>query len=1200
MLSSYSVIGFGLVYICILFAIAYVGDKQPQGFNSKQKSNLVYSLSIAVYCSSWTFYGAVGTAASAGFDYLAIYLGPCLVFIFGYPFIKQIIKICKASNITSISDFIASRFGRSRSIAVLVTLIAFIGSIPYIALQLKAISMSFLVLISGQTTLILTPVSVASDPGLYVTGILALFTILFGTRHLDATEHHQGLITAVAFESIVKLFAILAVGYYCVFLLLDSLSVDNAGLLSSGIAQESMSKLLNDGSSTWQSFLTKTILSISAIVLLPRQFHVAIVEANNHRQYKTVRWIMPIYFILTSIVVVPIAITGILLMPGGQEDLYVLSLPLVNGNESLALIAFIGGFSAATGMVIVAAISLSTMISNDLVMPALLRWKGIDILKRKDLSRLILLIRRVAIVMLLLTSYGFYGIMDTNQRLANIGLLAFASIIQLLPAVISALYWKRAHKRGVFWGLIGGFTLWLYCLLMPTIVSPELFNAVFAEGSWWHPQALFGFNMSDSLTHGVFWSLLINTSLLIFLSFRNEQGVVERVQASFFANPVSMEGLDLVGVDQQQSFLDGERKNMTADQLKVAMKLSEYPRIPVTFQSVRQVAEKIIGITNTDALIHQFSNRHKVEVANDMVVDTRLLSQVHTAMAGVIGSASAQKVMTDGLLGGETFLGQVSVLVDETSDVLQFNRNLMQTTLENINQGISVVDQNLNLVIWNARYLELFEYPEKLVYSGMPVRELLEFNANRGEFFEEDPKNAVKKRLQRLMKRKPYEHISNRKNGRVIKLTGEPMQGGGYVTTYQDITDTVLSAQMLREANEELENRVLERTLELEALTEELKRATKSKTHFLAAASHDLLQPINAARLFSHSIKQRKNDEEQVEKLASNVEQSLNNANSLLTALLDVSKLDAEGIQPEDTRFMVQGLIDDIKVEFEERAKMKGVELVAVTSSCVIETDRRLLFSVIQNFVSNAVRYSSYGDRIVIGVRRRSLSVLKGYQGDSRQYAEIQVLDSGVGIEIEKIDKITQEFFRIIPEAKDNNPRGLGLGLSIAKRISKLLGSPLRVESEFGKGSLFSIWVPMSTEAIEKPLQNDDAPIQHQASLQGLTVLCIDNDPAVLESLVNVLEDWGCEVLPAPDYDLGLEFLSEDVDVVLADYHLDDDRTGEDFLKNHVAQFPLVKGILITAAHEQNIAETVKGGGFSYMKKPVDVEKLKRILQSSS
>ncbi len=1197
MLSSVSVIGFGLIYICLLFAIAYFADNQPSNFRLPQRSNLVYSLSIAVYCSSWTFYGAVGTAASAGFDYLAIYLGPCLVFIFGYPFIKQIIQICKASNITSISDFIASRYGRSRSIAVLVTLIAFVGSVPYIALQLKAITMSYTVLSSGQTENIFFQHDYFwLDPGLYVTAILAVFTIFFGTRHLDATEHHQGLITAVAFESIVKLIAILAVGYYCVFLLLDSLSVQHIALIQGEGAGDSVTSLLNDGSSTWQSFLTKTVLSISAIVLLPRQFHVAIVEANDHRQFKTVAWVMPIYFILTSIVVVPIAITGILLMPGEQEDLYVLSLPLVNGNETLALIAFIGGFSAATGMVIVAAIALSTMVSNDLVMPALLRLKGVEILERRDLSRLILIIRRIAIVMLLLVSYGFYSALGLDERLADMGLLAFAAIIQLLPAVLAALYWQRAHKKGVFYGLICGFGLWIYCLFLPSVVSPETLTTMFADDYWLHPQALFGFKLSDSLTHGVFWSLLANTLVLVFLSLKNDQDVIERMQAIFFTNPVSMKGLDNFAFESEA--FETEKNNMSSEQMKLAMKLSEHPRIPVTFGSVRNVAEKIIGAANTDAVIQKFADRHKVGVEDEMVVDTRLLAQVHTAMAGVIGASTAQKVMSDGLLDGEMFLGQASVLVEQTSDVLKFNRNLMQTTLENISQGISVIDQDLNLVIWNNRYIELFDYPTKLVYSGMPVRELLQFNADRGEFSGEDPDAAVKKRIQRLMKRESYEHISTRSNGRIIKLMGEPMSGGGYVTTYQDITDIVVSAKMLREANEELENRVRERTKELEVISQELRFATKSKTHFLAAASHDLLQPINAARLFSHSIKKRKEDEGQVEKLANNVEQSLDNAYSLLTALLDVSKLDAGGIKPELTHFRLQKLIDDVQLEFKERAQIKGVDLVVVPTSLIAFTDRRLLFSVVQNFVSNAVRYTSKGDKIVIGVRRRKINI-----SEIGDLIELQVLDSGVGIESEKIDKITQEFYRVIPEGDNKNPQGLGLGLSIAQRISRLLAAPLRLESEFGRGSLFSIMISEGdkakmTQELSSTETVDKRDLQ-QFTLTTTTVLCIDNNPEVLESLVNVLEDWGCEVLAAPNYDVALEFFSEDVDIVLADYHLDDEQTGKDFLINELSDFPRIKGMLITAEHAPSVVEEVQDSGFGYLKKPVEIQKLKQFLEEA-
>jgi Na+/proline symporter/signal transduction histidine kinase len=1126
----------------------------------------------------------VGTAASTGFDYLAIYLGPCLVFMFGYPMVSRMIMICKSSNITSVSDFIASRYGKSRSIAILVTLIAVIGSIPYIALQLKAIAMSFSVLTSGQTSHISLPTDFFNDTGFYVTLVLAVFTILFGTRHLDATEHHQGLILAISFESIVKLLAILAVGYYTVFLLLDFSSSNNIGFSENGIAKESVARILKEGSSTWQSFLTKTLLAMSAIILLPRQFHVAIVEARDHKQFKTATWVMPIYLILTSIIVVPIAISGILIMPEGQVDLYVLSLPLTNGNETLAMIAFIGGSSAATGMVIVAAISLSTMISNDWVMPALLRWKDIDILKRQDLTRLILLIRRVAIIVLLMLGYGYYGLLDNNERLANIGLVSFAAIAQFLPAVISAMYWKRAHRKGVFWGLIAGVVVWAYCLLMPTLVSEEALAGIFAQGSWIHPQSLLGYNLSDSLTHGVFWSLLVNASLMVFFSLRNKQGVVEQFQANFFINPLAVKVAPVVNL----TGADVDR--MSAMELKSAMNLDEFPRVPVTVQAIQAVSERIIGVKNSNTLLKQFSERNEHFGDMDVVADTRLLSQVYAAIAGVIGGSSAQRVMTEQLLGGEEFLDQATFGVDDASTLLKFNRNLMQTTLENISQGISVVDQDLNLVIWNGRYLELFEYPENLIYSGMPVLDLLEFNARRGEFPEEKDKSAIKKRIQHLINKTTYEHVSTRKNGRVIKHMGEPMQGGGYVTTYQDITDTVLAAQMLREANEELENRVRERTLELEALTVQLKKATQSKTHFLAAASHDLLQPINAARLFSHSIRQYKSDESQVEKLAANVEQSLSNANELLSALLDISKFDAEGIQPEVSCFRALELIVDIRLEFEERAENKGVEIVTVATSSAVETDRRLLFSVLQNFISNAVRYTLKGDKILLGVRHR---VING-----EKFLEIQVLDSGVGINEDKMGKITQEFYRIQHKELKDNSRGLGLGLSIVQRIADLLKAPLCFESEFARGSLFSITVPSCLEDIQsiQSTYNEDM-FEPKESLQGLTIVCLDNDEAVLESLMSVLEYWGCEVLPANNYDLAAEFMSDDVDVVLADFHLDDEneRTGAHFLEHQLTDYR-AHGVLITAARDQGLDEAMEELGFDYLRKPVDIDALKRLL----
>lgn len=1176
MISSWLVAVFGLMYIGLLFCIAYIGDKprsNEKSTGSQNSQNLIYALSLAVYCSSWTFYGAVGTAASVGYDYLAIFLGPLLMYLLGYGVIKRIIVICKATNITSISDFIASRFGKSRQIAVLVTLIAVVGSIPYIALQLKAVSTSYTIITVEHTSV---DRYLFNDTGFYVTAALALFTILFGTRHLNAAEHHRGLILAVAFESIVKLIAILAIGYYAVFLLLDT----NSNIPAT-IGQTTVSQIIGDGTSTWQSFLTKTLLAMSAILLLPRQFHVTIVEANHHQQLKTAAWVMPLYLVLTSIVVLPIALSGQLLQPENSGDLYVLSLPLQNNHSTLALIAFIGGASAATGMVIVTAIALSTMISNDLVVPSLLRSKRFGSLEYHDLSRFILLVRRLAIIGLLLLAYVYYIYMDSNQGLANIGLTAFAATAQLVPAVTAALYWRKANKRGIFWGLIAGFSIWFYCLLLPTLVSADTIGQWLTLGSWLHPQSLFGFQLSNPLTHGTIWSLLINAVLIIVISLRTDQDIVEQVQANFYLKPFLEDS-----ISNKNEYIN----------LKDTLQFSPSSRVPVTLAEIQRVAEKFIGKINTNTLIKRFEDRQDdTKIQGSTVVDMRLLSQVHTAIGGVIGVSSAQKIMSEELSVGVQFYPHDSPLIRETSDVLRFNRNLMQATLENISQGIAVVDENLNLVIWNDRYIELFNYPKSLIYSGMPIRNVLEFNANRNEFGSEDKKTAVQKRLRHLVKRLPYEHISTRSNGRVIKHIGNPMPSGGYVTSYQDISSSVAAAKLLERANEDLEERVKERTMEFEKLAQQLKIATQSKTSFLAAASHDLLQPINAARLFSHSIKQRKADASEVERLAERVELSLNNANQLLSALLDISKLDGGGITPEITRFDINDLIQNICVEFEEPAQLKGIEVRSANSSVVVETDRNLLFSVLQNFVANAIRYSNSGDKVLIGVRKRK----------AKQLAEIQIIDNGIGIKTRNLSRITDEFFRIHETAEDtkqanNSSRGIGLGLAIANRISALLNTNIRIESKHGKGSLFSIKIPMTSQVVRVSKETTSKTSHPMKSIAGKTILCLDNDAIVLDSLISVLEDWGCEVLAAETFQQAREFFSKDVDAILADYQLGGSQTGAKFLNMLAGHNSPIVGVLITAVKDDALKQEALAGGWHLLRKPLETAELREILNQLS
>ncbi len=362
MVSSWILLLVSVAYAALLFGVAWWGDRRPMYPDRPWLRPVVYSLALAVYCSSWTFYGAVGTAVRHGIGYLPIYLGPLLLWLFGWRIIERLALIARSQNVVSIADFISSRFGRSRRLAALVAVIALIGIVPYLALQYKAVAMSLQVLTGN-----VGPTGYFTDPALYVALLMALFATLFGTRQVDATEHHHGMMLAIALESMIKLIAMVALGLFAYLWLNDRTDavLDSAHTLFSGLPPV--------------GFISQTLLSFLAIICLPRQFHVAVVECGDVRDVRRARWMFGAYLVIISAMVVPIATAGVTLFGTGgsvADDSMVLALPLAEGRKFLALVAYVGGFSAATGMVIVASIALATMVSNDLVMPVLLRRSG--------------------------------------------------------------------------------------------------------------------------------------------------------------------------------------------------------------------------------------------------------------------------------------------------------------------------------------------------------------------------------------------------------------------------------------------------------------------------------------------------------------------------------------------------------------------------------------------------------------------------------------------------------------------------------------------------------------------------------------------------------------------------------------------------------------------------------------------------------
>ncbi len=640
-----------LAYLGLLFAIAYWADKRADAGRSVVISPWVYTLSIAVYCTSWTFYGSVGRAAVGGMDFLTIYLGPTLMIVAGWFVIVKIIRISKRHHITSIADLIASRFGKSHLLAGLVTVIAIIGITPYIALQLKAIADSYTVLTAAPAAIADPVAGGFVDEALAVALILAIFSILFGTRHIDTTEHHQGMVAAVAFESVIKLIAFLTAGIFITYGLYSGFG----DLFAQGAADESVRALYaTPAVSSGGLWVSLTVLSMLAIFCLPRQFQVIVVENMEIDHFRKAIWLFPLYLLLINLFVFPIAVAGLLQNGGSaaQADMFVLSLPLDAGQELLALFVFIGGLSAATGMVIVASIALATMICNDLVMPVLLRHGRLATGENRDITKLLLLIRRIGICLVLLLGYLYYQMIGEAIALVSIGLVSFAAVAQFAPAILFGIYWKRATRAGALGGLIGGFTVWGYTLLYPSLVAVEEDMQLHPFGlAALDPHALFNVTGMDPISHALFWTMLANVGLLVGISIFTRQGPLERSQATQFVE---------VGHESTEPARVGAFAGTT--------RASE----------LEELAARFVGRGRA----HQAFERHLRERGmarqnlRTAYADSEMLRFTERLLAGAVGTASARVVVASTVRGNAVTLDDMMAVVDEAHEVIGYSRQL--------------------------------------------------------------------------------------------------------------------------------------------------------------------------------------------------------------------------------------------------------------------------------------------------------------------------------------------------------------------------------------------------------------------------------------------------------------------------------------------------------------------------------------------
>ncbi|WP_137135741.1 NahK/ErcS family hybrid sensor histidine kinase/response regulator [Rhizobium sp. FKY42] len=1133
-------------YILLLFAVASYGDRRSRRLGTRSGGRpAVYALSLAVYCTSWTYFGGVGLAAQKGLEFTGIYIGPIIAFTLLMPLVRRIVELAKAEKLTSVADFIAARYGKNSGVALLVALISLIGAIPYIALQLKAVSSSVAVMVDPSAFGLGSGNLHFIDLALVVTLLMAVFAVMFGTRHTDATEHQDGLILAVAMESVVKLIAFLTIGMAVIFLIFDG-PID--------LWHKASESMLVEAALQYETPLARWLLLIGlsafAIIMLPRQFHVTVVENRTAGEMRRASWLLPLYLVAINIFVLPVAIGGLITFGGtGNMDLYVLQLPLSNHLPIITLIAFIGGFSAATAMVIVESVALSIMISNDIVLPIFLRRKlMVSSDDRADFAKPLLRIRRTAIFAVLLLGYAYYRAGDSETGLASIGLLAFAATAQIAPSLLGGLFWRRANARGAIVGMSLGFLAWAYLLFLPSLGGTDNSQLAATILDFLVPGTnLFSGSHSDPLLNGVVLSLLINCLAFVVGSLSRNPRPVERIQAGIFVKRQS----------RSQFATRGWKTRVSVGDLKAAI-------------------ARYLGNERMRRSFANYENTLGRKLSDDTAADMALIHFSEQLLGSAIGSSSARLVLSILMQKAEDANADTAWLLDQASEALQYNQDILQTALSQMDQGVAVFDSSDKLAIWNRRFRILLDLPEQVGQVGYPLRDIIDILAERGHIAGDDVDTVIA-RIKTLDM--PFSLVL-RGGERIIEVRSNTMPDHGIVATFTDMTERVAAAQALKQANETLEQRVEERTAELTRVNRALAEARAAadeanlgKTRFFAAAGHDILQPLNAARLYSSSLVERLGDSENSQ-MVRNIDSALESVESILGAVLDISRLDTGAMKPRMATVALGELFQKIETDFAPIAREKNLKFKVLTTSVSVRTDPNLLRRLVQNLVSNAIKYTVSG-KVLVGARRRGNEVV------------IDVVDSGIGIPSSKFKTVFKEFTRLDEGAR--TAAGLGLGLSIVDRISRVLSHPVELASTPGRGTIFRVKMPRELVTMAKPRKDTVSRVAAQP-LSGLHILCIDNEPRILEGMQLLLSGWGCTVLIAKNVS-DLDTLYPDgtspPDIVIADYHLDDETGIDAILTLRKLLGAAVPGLIITADRTPEVRAEAEKYGLGLQHKPV-------------
>lgn len=1134
-------IGVVCAYVGSLFLLALWVERGTRAGRKLANNPVVYALSLAVFCTSWTFYGSVGKAATSGALFFSLYLGPTLAMVLGWLVLRKMVRIKTSLRITSIADFISARYDRSPWVAAVVTLIVLIGIAPYIALQLKAVFASFYVLAGEPDG---TSWFHVGHLEIIVVVLMILFTNMFGVRRLDPTERHPGIVVVVAVESMVKLAAFLIVGAFVTYGLHDGFSDIFVHLNERIQSGDPLFQPLQG--LPYLTWMTYGMLAFFAVMFLPRQFHVAVVENSNESHIRTAMWLFPLYLLLINIFVLPIALSGLLAgMPIAQADTFVLTLPLASGGSGLTLFAFIGGFSAATSMIMISAMTTATMATNHLLLPLLDWFRPLGFLRKRLLS-----CRWLAVTLGILVGYWFERQLSETQMLVNMGMMSFAAVLQFAPSIVGGMFWRKGNTLGALSGLVAGFAVWFYALIVPAFVrNGWLSQSLMDAGPWGlgflRPEQMFGLSTLDSLTHAVFWSMCANVGLYVLGSLFRSQSRREKRLADMFVGALDTQPIALPDVKADK---------MRVDLFSKKQRMAE--AMAMFFDAQR--ARRIVQDGLEDMGLQSKQRITLIELA-------QLRDRIERQLAGAVGTSTAHRAMKNAQIFSEAESRMLSTLyaemlvdlnvppeeVQKRVDYYREREALLTRHAEELRRQIQKKEEEIQqrkkteLALREAesKYRNIFEHAVEGIFQttldgrfidGNPAlarifgfdtrEELIQGISDIGMqlYAQPERREAVLKWLQRTDQHAPIEIELVRKNGEVFwaSIRGNPVcDDGGNLLYLEGILEDVTAQK--------------EAAIRQQRLEAQLRQAQKMEAlgQLAGGIAHDFNNCLHAISGYTELLIQKGRFEESQRDMLNMIAHVASRASGTVRRLLMFARKSEPSFAAVNLNEVVEHTLQILSHTI---PKMISIEKDLTPDLPHIFADRFQLEQVLINVASNAcdampdggvLRFSSGAISLREAAKAAQFDVEPG------DYVALMVADSGLGMDRQTQERVFEPFFTTKELGK-----GTGLGMSVVYGIVRGHGGSIQCRSQPGDGTTFEILFPQ--RRVNDP---QDAPASGRRVPQGKpseTLLVVDDDHAILEISKTIFGDAGYTVLCAESGEEALEIhsrLGDEIDLIVLD-----------------------------------------------------------------